>query len=362
MAGVVGTGNSSVAAIAADAVYTGKSDIVKDYASIAVNVYADVASASDGVELQFSADGTNWWTHRSFTLAAGQTLSVELDVVAYRFRVKYTNGSAAQSAFRLQSIYHVFSPAGEPRDFAAAVARGELAGFSQYVWRCHNADVGAAADEDLIENGGTYQWPTAAETVTVTSSSALDDASTGQGAHTVLVRGLDANLDEVQEIISLEGLSDAVGSVEFLRVNQVVTLTCGTLGGNQGALTVAGTTSGYTLCYVDAADGISHSGVYTVPAGKVATFLGADFNVIRPSGQDPQVTISIWVRASGSSPWLRLFDVSLDTRDTSFISIQSFNKASFPAGYDARVEAGTTHNSTNVRARLYLQLGPANGA
>lgn len=358
MGGVVGTGNSTVEPLAADAVYTGKSDIVKDYADATISFYSDVASAPNGVEVQFSTDNDNWWTDQSFTLGAGETKHLSIEVIAYRMRVKFTNGSTAQTALRIQTIYHMFSAHTDAEEFSLKVSRGKVPGWSQYVWRCHNPDVDLAAAEDLVEWGGSAQYLTSAEIVELVSDNAADDAGS-TGVTSVLVKGIDGNGNEQQEIVTMDGLTPAETVGTYLRVNQIVSVTCGTGGVNAGAITASAKTSGYTLSQMGAGEGISHSGIYTIPGGHQASFLGADINIVKPAAQDPVVTLNIWARTSGSAPWLLLFDITLDTAVQTFITAEAFNKASFPAGTDARVECITDKDDTDCRARLYLQLSPA---
>lgn len=58
--GIVNTTNSSTATLTANSSFTGTSSNVLNYASVTVNVSADQPSATGGVQLQFSSDGTNW--------------------------------------------------------------------------------------------------------------------------------------------------------------------------------------------------------------------------------------------------------------------------------------------------------------
>ena len=103
--GVVSTVNSSAANLAAAAVFTGTSEDVSDYAAIVVSVFASHASATDGLSIQQSTDGTNWDHADTFSIPAttGKTFSVA--VQAKFMRVVYTNGATLTTSFRLQTIY-----------------------------------------------------------------------------------------------------------------------------------------------------------------------------------------------------------------------------------------------------------------
>jgi hypothetical protein len=358
VSGVYAPGNSTTEVLGASEVFTGQSDVVKDYSSAAINIYADVALAPGGFEVQFSSDGNNWWVERRLDVAAGQTYSLRIDIVARFLRVVATNGATAQGAFRLQTIYHVEALHAEDRDFDTRVGRGEVPGWSSYVWRAHNPDVDSAAAEDVVEWGGTVQYLTSEETVDVVSTSTEDDV--GQtGGTAVLVDGVDGNGDPVSEVVTLDGTNPVTTTQAFYRINQMTVAACGSAGSNVGTIQATATTSGYVMGEIDPTDGISHSGIYTVPNGKRATFTGADINIVRPSGQSPIVRLKIFVRLSGSSPWLNLFEIDMDTDKATFLSFEAHNRASFGAGVDARLQATTANNDTDVRARLYLELGPA---
>lgn len=102
----VSEGNSTSATLLANAIFTGASEDVLSYALVSVMVYASHASATDGLEIQWSSDGTNWDDSEKFTIPATTGKTFSAGVQARYFRVKYTNGGTNQTAFRLQALYH----------------------------------------------------------------------------------------------------------------------------------------------------------------------------------------------------------------------------------------------------------------
>lgn len=102
--GYVNAGNSSTTPLAANGVFTGTAIDVTDFAVINVNVYADVASATNGVTVQFSPDGTNWDHSHSTTYTSPTGVGYIFNVEYKYARVVYTNSGSAQTAFRLQTI------------------------------------------------------------------------------------------------------------------------------------------------------------------------------------------------------------------------------------------------------------------
>lgn len=101
--GVVDVGNSSTTPLAGGGVFTGTTMDLLKYAVINVNVNANVDSATSGLSVQFSPDGTNWDHSHSTTYTSGG--KGYIFNVEYRYaRVVFTNGASAQSTFRLQTI------------------------------------------------------------------------------------------------------------------------------------------------------------------------------------------------------------------------------------------------------------------
>lgn len=103
----VDTNNSSAAVLAGGASFTGTATDVSRYASVNVSVFADQVSATDGLSIQQSSDGTNWDIRDTYTVPAmsaggGKTYSVQ--TAAKWARIVYTNGATLQTAFRLQAI------------------------------------------------------------------------------------------------------------------------------------------------------------------------------------------------------------------------------------------------------------------
>lgn len=85
--------------------FTGVAEDITKYAAVTVSVFSDKVSVTNGLSIQFSPDGTNWDNTNNHTVSAS-TPHVTTDAVqAKYFRVIYTNGTTAQTSFRLQVIY-----------------------------------------------------------------------------------------------------------------------------------------------------------------------------------------------------------------------------------------------------------------
>ena len=104
--GVVSTVNSSTSVLGSSGTFTGTSENVLQYSTIIVTVFADQASATDGLSLQQSDNGTNWDNVDTYTIPVSTGKTFSLDRVKQFFRVVYTNSAAVQTAFRLTTIYN----------------------------------------------------------------------------------------------------------------------------------------------------------------------------------------------------------------------------------------------------------------
>jgi len=114
------TVNSTTTALGEDGVYTGTAEECLLYSSVTIFIATDVASATNGLSMQLSTDGTNWDRNKNVTFSASDGSQAHaLAIVSKYFRIVYTNGSSAQSYLRLQTIFHD----DKPRDITSGVTQ-----------------------------------------------------------------------------------------------------------------------------------------------------------------------------------------------------------------------------------------------
>ena len=143
----------------------------------------------------------------------------------------------------------------------------------------HNHNVGPWY-ELVWPAGGTYTWLTAVDTLQVRSNEA-QDTILGTGARTIRVHGLDADWAEITEDFEMAGAAWAVGTTEFLRIQNVEVLTYGTQQYNTGNISVYNSTLASLLGYIPSFHSISLSARWAVPAGKdlyITRWYGAESN------------------------------------------------------------------------------------
>ena len=86
--------------LTANSSFTSASIDTTNYSSFQGFVYAD----QDGtLEIQVSADNSNWYPAQDISVTAGSTVTFDFTVVSAYTRVVYTNGSTDQSSFRLDA-------------------------------------------------------------------------------------------------------------------------------------------------------------------------------------------------------------------------------------------------------------------
>lgn len=103
-ASAVDATNSSTTLLTANSVFTGTSQSSLPYSALSLEVFADQASAANGLNVEQSTDGTNWDIQDKFTISASTAFQTSINLIGSKYRVIYTNGGTNQGAFRLQTV------------------------------------------------------------------------------------------------------------------------------------------------------------------------------------------------------------------------------------------------------------------
>ena len=119
--------------------------------------------------------------------------------------------------------------------------------------------------ETLWNDGGDYVFPTSAVTMDLVSTSTSDTMD-------ILVKGLDANYNEISETVTLTGTVAVTTSASFLRINSAIILS----GSNVGDVTISN--GGTIYGFIEAELGTTQSCIYTVPADRSLYLFRIDFN------------------------------------------------------------------------------------
>lgn len=304
--------------LAADASFTSDWFDTDGWNSIDLFVAADVVSADQGIEIEFTRDANagspvvdaTW--RRTFK-AADVTqgfLEVRLPPILDGFRVRYTNGADAQSTFLMVATLKVlaanvkFNDAGAQltADFLTEVALGNVSNYEMGTKFGRNPDIDTGP-EDIWHGGGEYTGHelTSPETVDVVSASAADTAA-GTGARTIRITGLESDTatQYTSEEITLNGTTPVTSSLSWWRINRVQVITAGTDGENQGQINVDPTTTGSSARFA-AVPLFNQSTIaaYTVPAGRTMLLKRVRASITRSNGSAGSATVTLRVRPPG---------------------------------------------------------------
>lgn len=171
---------------------------------------------------------------------------------------------------------------GTTEPFELQVARGQVAYHIPQFKFGFNPDVDDS-EETVWAQGGLYSYLSSASVLKVSSSSTAD-TSAGTGARTVQLYGLDADYNEINETVTLNGQTSVNTTNSFLRINRMAVRSAGTGGQNAGVV-YAGTgtvTSGVPAnkyATIAVGDNQTLMALWTVPAEHTAYVLQKDLTV-----------------------------------------------------------------------------------
>lgn len=96
----------------------------------------------------------------------------------------------------------------------------------------------AAATEDIVDQGGTQVFPSAAGAITIVSDS-LNDELTGSGAQTIKLWGLDSNnLLAESSAFNMDGITPVATGLSWRFVHRARVITYGATESNEGQISI----------------------------------------------------------------------------------------------------------------------------
>ena len=220
--------------------------------------------------------------------------------------------------------------------FELQVARGQITGHRSVVIFGYNPDVDTSR-VTVWPYTGILPLPAAALQLKVSSSDANDTAN-GTGARTVFVAGLDANYNEISEIVTLNGQTEVLTTQSFLHINNAYVATAGsTLSAagdiyfGTGTVTAGVPATVYDLIKYDYNQRIT--GSYTIPAGYTGYVSQGLFSAGQPGGS---------AQVSG-----RLMTIGVDgIRRTAAITTVNNGVADYVFEYPLQIPEKTTLEAT----------------
>lgn len=370
--GIISSVNSSTTPINDGANFTGSWEDVGGFESILVGIETD----QDGYfQIEFSPDETNVDESMTKYFRTSRLNVPHLFYVSRQYyRVKFFNNSGTnQTFFRLQTKLGQVpnlsvcgnAPLAQamgaqnvrPTDFTAEVALGKREGYSSWNMFGSNSDVDTGTEEIIASFGGAFNQKLAsAKTLDVSSSSANDTNSSGTGARQIKIYGVDANWDQIEETVNLNGVSTVTTSNTFFGVNRVQVILSGTGLTNEGVVTLAATTSGNTMGEIPAGKGVTQQCLFYVP--RACTFLvnWLHINGIKPSGSDPKVNFYLKSHNTTTNTTEQHFHDGFDTAERSVFSDYLPEPIVFEEKEIVWMSADTDANNTEFRGRFSGKL------
>lgn len=158
-----------------------------------------------------------------------------------------------------------------------------------------------------------YVFPTTARNMTVTSDA-------GDNGKTLIILGLDANYEEISEVVTLNATTAPVTTLAFFRINDVVMLSA------TNTANVSITYDGVTYARIDAGRSRNQASIYTVPAGHCFFLYRIDAFMNDASAAKPGL-----FRNKVTSPNGRILRVA----DTPYLNQMNIQRR-FPFKYDEK--------------------------
>lgn len=130
------------------------------------------------------------------------------------------------------------SKQGKYEPFEFQVGKGDVGYHTIVHVFGYNADADSAAEETVWPPGTAIPYLSSPVTMKVSSSSTADVATSGTGAWTVYIKGINNNGEEADEIVSLNGQTSVDTTKTYSFIQQVTVLTVGSGGSNAGNIYV----------------------------------------------------------------------------------------------------------------------------
>ncbi len=133
-------------------------------------------------------------------------------------------------------------------------------------------------------SGTTYPWPTSAQQVSIVSTS-LEDTPAGAGIDSIIIFGLDANYDEIEEIVVLDGTNPVLTTQSYIRVNRMINASPDSNLGN-----ITASHGADVLAIVETGRNQTEQCILTVPRGQTLLLTSA----LYAATANREISYSLW--------------------------------------------------------------------
>ena len=298
--------------------------------SIEVFVTTDAISAFGGIEIEFTDDvqdatptvrATKTYNFSEQDIVDGFKV-IRVPTILDGYRVRYTNGSTAQSNLYIESALRTnaenirFNDGGAllVSDFKTEVAQEKVSNYSINTKFGRNPDSDTGTTPETIWNlGGVYNgYPSAASIVEINSSSG-NDTSAGTGARTLTVKGLDSDFNPIEETVTLNGTTRVNTVNSYIRLFRAYIESAGSGGTNAGDINVRQVDdTSVVFAGVPTGTGQSTVAADTVPNGKKRIILGLYSAITRANGSAGSANHQFRIKEEGK-PFRAVRNIDIST-------------------------------------------------
>jgi hypothetical protein len=243
------------------------------------------------------------------------------------------------------------------REYFHEVSVGRVSGASSDVVLSSQTTVNTGLTKPPL--GGAAFFSLNAETIELWSSTIFDDGTlSGAGMWTVEVIGLDANYNQISEIVTLQGTTHVFTTLAFLRVIRVRGVKAGFLGWNNGEISVRGSVSLVSYGTVETEIAQSRWGTYTIPTAKVGKIQFFDINSTQAGGyRNNKVSVFVFTKENiPDATWLTQFEARLDMTTGFEVGINASIGQPLLAKMDVRIFYQATQPQTTIHSRTSIIL------
>ena len=235
------------------------------------------------------------------------------------------------------------------------IARGRISGATVWNKFGYNNDVDTGT-EAVWSQGGAFTYLTTASTVNVVSTSAQDTLTTGTGAWTVLIYGVDSNWDDVIEVVVMNGTNNVESSNSYYGINRMVVYNTGTNDSNVGTITATATSNATVQAHMPAGEGTTQQCLFTIQKEHTAMMAFVVLNALKLSGGggSPRVTFKLWAYSHVTGSKYEVARTLLDTDIENTIPLPMPIPLVFTGRQTIWWEATTDTNNTEVGIRFSL--------
>ena len=369
--GVESVGNTTLISLGSGATFTGVGEF-NGFPDVMVMCKTDNTGT---IYFDFSPDGTNWdstFPPLGFSVANGiSEFHVAVKGPRY-FRVRLVNDTGAQSYLRLYTYYGEFNQGNlplnanigqdadsivvRPTNYHYEAALGRYNGVEIWNKFGYNNDVDVAASETICSFGGTFAPLAAADTLDFVSTDINDDVGS-TGATQLIVYGIDANYEQLLEVVDMDGVTPVTTSGSFLGVNRVAIYTAGTSGENEGTITVTDTGGGAVQAEIPIGEGTTQQAFFFVQSNHTALVDWLVLNCLRITGgggSQPIVTIKCWVHSLVSGAKYLVLLHKIDTATENTVELKPSQPLIVGEKSLITFEAATDTNNTEISCRFSL--------